>query len=166
MTKICNYIHKNEIFGFCKTDETFVCENCYELNHRGHVVEYLKILSKDEIQKYKSILEKAEKTISDSSNALNLLNPSKQVENIKVDLYDFYYSIIEQLKKSYVTQIHQIHNLIMDGSQNLDKLYKDLSNYKQKLTSLTVNIEKQLKLFENHINQNNYKWFYTHQKSF
>ena len=162
-SNICNLRHENEIFAYCSNDEMYVCEDCYEKDHRGHIVEYLKFLSRDLILQFSELNNKTNNMINENSKLLSKISKKNSVEKMKLDLFQFYDYLITSLKSSYVRQVQKLYREIEPSLVLLEKQFKSLSQNKTNLMYLSAKIKNQSKIFESKINNKKFKWLQENQ---
>ena len=161
--RLCSPQHEHEIFGYCKTCSQFICEKCYESQHRGHIVDFIKFMARDEIENCGILENQLNELLLESNAALKMYTRRECIDQMQSTVKLFYETLIQSLRHSCNRKLEEVHEMLTPNLKNLERLNRSLQTNKDLVLALIGKIRRQSKLFENHIYTHKFKWFMEHQ---
>jgi len=159
-SKLCQTNHEAEIFAVCKTDNTYICEQCYKEKHRGHNVEYLKFIANDHLNSLKGLEDKISEELTICMDIQRQFSKSVVTKKIIDEINLYYEALILALRNSCAEKIKDVlDNQLEPTFTKIDKMNNILEAQREELSYLYSQTKQNVKLVENSTSVSKYRTF-------
>ena len=153
----CSTTHEAKIFALCKFDNTYICEECYQKFHRGHLVEYLKFIAKDHLNFLKNLEEQIPLAINSCVILKENNTKSYVLKNTINKIRVYYEDIIESIRTACERKVTFVTNSLSESFEYIERLNKELEAKREELSIILMQIRQQQKNCENLIKVKQFK---------
>lgn len=155
--RTCSAKHEDAVFAYCRTDNVYVCEQCYESHHRGHVVDYLKFVARDNLNALRTLEAKITDSINMCSESLRSYSGPQLLRTISDTVSAYYDSLISELKLSCARKIGELQSALGPQTAGLDRTARTVEQHKDELSGLLARTRQQAKTCENSLVANKFR---------
>ncbi len=156
-SQLCDPAHEDGLFALCRDDNTYVCEQCFERYHRGHVVDYLKFVARDHLNDLRSLEARIVSSLSICHDSLRSFNKPLMMHSIADRVTEYYEALIAGLRQSCARKIDELQSAVGPQLVAVEKADRVLEQSKDELAGIISTVRQRQKACENWLAQNRFR---------